>query len=118
MNVFAIVSEVLLSVILFWAVYHACILFAGVRDRRRFSAAVGELPKFSLIVPAKNGVVVIGRYLKALLDVDYPKEKMEIIARATFQGNGCFLVRSECLVIISCNFEKSFLVFLSQRLSI
>ena len=41
MNVFAVVSAVLLSVILFWAVYHACILFAGVRGRRKFSAAVG-----------------------------------------------------------------------------
>ena len=79
MNVFAYVSVVLLSVILFWAVYHACIIFAGIRGKRKFSSAVGVLPKFSLIVPAKNEAVVVGRCLKALLDVDYPKDKLEVI---------------------------------------
>ena len=88
MNVFAVVSAVLLSVILFWAVYHACILFAGVRGRRKFSAAVGAFPKFSLIVPAKNEAVVIGRCLKALLDMDYPKDKMEIVVVDGGSGDG------------------------------
>jgi cellulose synthase/poly-beta-1,6-N-acetylglucosamine synthase-like glycosyltransferase len=37
------------------------------------------LPKFSLIVPAKNEEKVIGRCLKALLDLDYPRERMEVI---------------------------------------
>jgi cellulose synthase/poly-beta-1,6-N-acetylglucosamine synthase-like glycosyltransferase len=79
MNIFAFVSVGLLSVILFWAIYHACILFAGIRGRRSFSGSVGALPKFSLIVPAKNEAVVILRCLKALLEVDYPKDKLEII---------------------------------------
>ena len=39
----------------------------------------GELPKFSLIVPVKDEAVVIGRCLNSLLDLDYPKEKVEII---------------------------------------
>ena len=39
----------------------------------------GELPKFSLIVPVKDEEAVIGRCLKSLLDLDYPKEKVEII---------------------------------------
>ena len=37
------------------------------------------LPKFSIIVPTKNEEVVIGRCLNGLLNLDYPKEKMEII---------------------------------------
>ncbi len=39
----------------------------------------GELPKFSLIVPVKDEEAVVGRCLDALLDLDYPKEKVEIL---------------------------------------
>jgi cellulose synthase/poly-beta-1,6-N-acetylglucosamine synthase-like glycosyltransferase len=79
MNVFAFVSTVLLSIILFWAIYHAWILFAGLRTKGKIVGFAREVPKFSLIVPAKNEGVVIERCLKALLNIDYPKDKMEII---------------------------------------
>ena len=38
-----------------------------------------EEPKFSIIVPTKDEEVVIGRCLNGLLDLDYPKDKLEII---------------------------------------
>jgi cellulose synthase/poly-beta-1,6-N-acetylglucosamine synthase-like glycosyltransferase len=38
-----------------------------------------ELPKFSIIVPTKNEETVIRRCLDGILNVDYPKEKMQII---------------------------------------
>jgi cellulose synthase/poly-beta-1,6-N-acetylglucosamine synthase-like glycosyltransferase len=38
-----------------------------------------KLPKFSIIVPAKNEEKVIERLLKALLDLNYPPSKKEII---------------------------------------
>ena len=37
------------------------------------------LPKFSIIVPTKNEETVIRRCLDGLLEVDYPKDKIEII---------------------------------------
>ena len=80
MNILAISSAVLLSIILFWAVYHVRILFAGIRNRQKRSYDnVSEFPKFSIIVPAKDESAVIGRCLEALLNLDYPEEKMEII---------------------------------------
>ena len=80
MNIFTFISVGLLSVILLWAVYHACILFAGLRSRRQtIDPAAGELPRFSLIVPAKNEGVVIERCLKSLLNLDYPQDKFEVI---------------------------------------
>jgi cellulose synthase/poly-beta-1,6-N-acetylglucosamine synthase-like glycosyltransferase/glycosyltransferase involved in cell wall biosynthesis len=80
MNIFAIFSACLLAVILFWAVYHVRILFAGIRGKQKRSYDnFGALPKFSIIVPAKDESAVIARCLDALLNVDYPKEKMEII---------------------------------------
>ena len=80
MNVFTLISAILLSVILLWAIYHVRILFSGIRNKQKsFYANVGELPKFSIIVPAKDEDAVIGRCLDAMLNLDYPKEKMEII---------------------------------------
>ncbi|MFB3889440.1 MAG: glycosyltransferase [Candidatus Bathyarchaeia archaeon] len=80
MNVFSIISVILLGIILFWAAYHARILFAGLRNRqKRQYKDTADLPKFSLIVPAKDEAAVIGRCLGALLKLDYPKEKMEIL---------------------------------------
>jgi cellulose synthase/poly-beta-1,6-N-acetylglucosamine synthase-like glycosyltransferase len=84
MNVFAVISAVLLAIIIFWAAYHACILFAGMRRRRDLErniilAKTSELPKFSLIVPAKDDETIVGRCLDALLNFDYPREKLEIV---------------------------------------
>ncbi len=80
MNVFTLVSIVFLSIILSWAVYNALILFAGLRNKKKYSYVnVENLPKFSLIIPAKDEGSVIGRCLDSLLNVDYPKDKLEII---------------------------------------
>lgn len=40
---------------------------------------IQEFPSFSLIVPAKNEENVVGRLLDALLTLDYPKDKIEVI---------------------------------------
>jgi cellulose synthase/poly-beta-1,6-N-acetylglucosamine synthase-like glycosyltransferase len=87
MNVFGLVSVILLAVMLFWTIYNARILLAGIRSRRNPERSspvsiVGELPKFSLIVPAKDEAAVIHRCLNGLLRINYPKEKMEIIVVA------------------------------------
>ena len=82
-----IISLILLSILLFWTVYNGSIIYVGIRSKRKTLATKHEttpvkdefLPKFSIIVPTKNEEVVIGRCLNGLLDLDYPKEKMEII---------------------------------------
>ena len=80
MILFAIFSASVLAVILFWAAYHVYILIAGVRSKsKHLYTQLSEFPKFSLIVPAKDESLVVGRCLNALLSLDYPKEKMEII---------------------------------------
>lgn len=86
-NVFAVVSFVLLTIILLWAAYHGYILFAGIRGKNagkpdHVHNSSGGLPKFSLIVPAKDEAVVVSRCLDSLLALDYPKDKMEIIVVA------------------------------------
>jgi len=52
-----------------------------------------ELPKFSIIIPAKDEEVVIGRCLKAMLDLDYPKEKLEVIV---VEGNSKDATKAVC----------------------
>jgi len=81
MIVFEIVSIILLSVLLFWTVYNGSIIYVGVRNRRKRSQIdyVKEEPTFSIIVPTKNEEAVIERCLNSLMDLDYPRDKMEII---------------------------------------
>jgi len=76
-----ITSIILLSILLFWTVYNGSIIYIGVKNRRKRPTSVyaNEEPKFSIIVPTKNEEIVIGRCLNSLLDLDYPKDKLEII---------------------------------------
>lgn len=82
MLIFDIISIVLLSILLFWSVYNGSIIFAGYKTKRKISSTnvkKDELPNFSIIVPTKNEEAVIGRCLTALMNLDYPKDKMDII---------------------------------------
>ena len=82
MIIFDIFSIVLLAVLLFWAVYNGSIIYVGIKSKHKRSPSDDkneEFPKFSIIVPTKDEEAVIGRCLNGLMDVDYPKDKMEII---------------------------------------
>ena len=79
-----IISITLLAILLFWSVYNGSIIFLGVRDKRKqlhvsTSNKIIDLPKFSIIVPTKNEDAVIRRCLDGILNMNYPKEKMQII---------------------------------------
>ncbi len=84
-----IISIVLLAVLLFWSVYNGSIIYIGIRNKRRVQAAAlvsaesknasGETPKFSLIVPTKNEETVIRRCLDGILNLDYPKDKIQVV---------------------------------------
>jgi cellulose synthase/poly-beta-1,6-N-acetylglucosamine synthase-like glycosyltransferase len=82
--VFDIISIILLAVLLFWTIYNGSIIYIGIRSKRKqLSMSTAnkstELPKFSIIVPTKNEETVIRRCLDGILNIDYPKEKMQII---------------------------------------
>lgn len=88
MNLVYIVAACVLSVLYAWTLYNIPILAVGVRHMRRRSGRKGErtlrlpaeeLPVVSVIVPVKDEERVVGRLLRALLRLDYPLEKMEII---------------------------------------
>ncbi|MFQ6065148.1 MAG: glycosyltransferase, partial [Candidatus Bathyarchaeia archaeon] len=77
-----LVSVTSLVAILSWTIYQFPIVLAGIRHKSGgvFNPIDDEkVPKISLIVPAKDEEAVIARCLDALLDMDYPKTKMEII---------------------------------------
>ncbi|MFQ5758503.1 MAG: glycosyltransferase [Candidatus Bathyarchaeia archaeon] len=92
------ISLALLILILLWTIYHIPIMLAGVRGHGHKSEDIsvhgGRLPKFSLIVPAKNEENVIARCLKALLSLDYPRAKMEIIV---VEGGSTDATKDVCL---------------------
>ena len=91
-----VISFILLSILLFWTVYNGSIIYVGVRSRRKLAVAYvenTEVPKFSIIVPTKDEELVISRCLTGLLDLDYPKDKMEIIV---VDGNSTDETRNIC----------------------
>ena len=70
----------MLSLLLFWAIYNAFLLFVGISEKHEHhTESICELPKISLIVPVKNEGAVMRRCLDSLLSIDYPKDMMEII---------------------------------------
>jgi len=77
-----------LSFLFFWVFYSTLILAVGVKHfRRSTNKRCGELsridlerlPTFSIIVPVKDEEKVVGRLLDALLKLDYPPEKLEVV---------------------------------------
>jgi cellulose synthase/poly-beta-1,6-N-acetylglucosamine synthase-like glycosyltransferase len=78
-----IISIVLLAILLFWTLYNGSIIYVGIKKKRKQTAFLSdksdELPKISLIVPTKNEETVIRRCLNGIMNVDYPKDKMQII---------------------------------------
>jgi cellulose synthase/poly-beta-1,6-N-acetylglucosamine synthase-like glycosyltransferase len=53
--------------------------FRAERQRHRLEQAAGELPAVSLMIPAHNEGIVIAQTLEALLRLDYPEDKLEIL---------------------------------------
>lgn len=84
MIVFDIISITLLAALLFWTVYNGSIIYVGIRNKRKQLSMssdnkITEFPKFSIIVPTKNEETVIRRCLDGILNIDYPKDKIQII---------------------------------------
>jgi len=50
-----------------------------IQKYRKKSVLGKKLPTVSIIVPVKNEAIVIGRLLEALLSLNYPHQKMEVI---------------------------------------
>ena len=103
MIIFDIFSIILLAILLFWTAYNGSIIFAGIRSKHKqitFDYKNDELPKFSIIVPTKNEETVIRRCLGGLLDIDYPKDKMEIIV---VDGNSTDSTVKICLEFTETN---------------
>jgi cellulose synthase/poly-beta-1,6-N-acetylglucosamine synthase-like glycosyltransferase len=79
-------GSILILVFFAWNLYSVPVLAVGFKNliRKKEKAIQSErkgfdFPFVSVIVPAKNEERVIGRLLKTLLNLDYPKSKMEIL---------------------------------------
>jgi len=78
---------VLLLIFNVWSLYNIPVIVVGVKrllevgrkGSRKLSVNKNALPSVSIIVPVKNEEKVVGRLLKALLRLDYPSSKREII---------------------------------------
>lgn len=75
-----------LSVIWMMLLYHMFLMQGGYFHYLRYRRFIPEweknqrpLPKVSILIPAHNEEVVIERTIKAMLRLDYPKDKLEIV---------------------------------------
>jgi cellulose synthase/poly-beta-1,6-N-acetylglucosamine synthase-like glycosyltransferase len=85
-NLIYIVFICALLLVYAWSLYNLPILATGVKYLRNSKKKIEKkclketnLPTFSIVVPVKNEEKVIGRLLNALLKLDYPIDKKEII---------------------------------------
>src|SRR6185295_4978560 len=72
--------------------------WGGYAYRRRFEkgqragdaapAADAELPGVSALIPARNEALVIEKTVRALLAMDYPKDKFEVIVISDHSDDG------------------------------
>lgn len=87
MNPLYLIAAIILSFLQLWTVYNLPILAVGIKHRNRSDQNKKKvsrpdkkaLPTFSIIVPMKNEEKVADRSLKALLNLNYPSQKREII---------------------------------------
>jgi len=89
MNLLSLISLFMFCVLYAWTLYNMPILAIGLKhllrklqkkeNNKSKSSSKANLPFVSIIVPVKDEERVIGRLLDALLRLDYPKEKSEII---------------------------------------
>ena len=87
MNLAYMIFTCILFFLYIWVLYNVPILAVGVihlrrtnrKERKAPRLGEGKLPTFSIVVPVKDEERVVGRLLKALLKLNYPRQKMEII---------------------------------------
>ena len=87
LNPIYLIFTCILSVLYIWTLYSVPIVVVGAKHLRRACQSLrkaprlkeDKLPTVSIIVPVKNEERVVGRLLNALLSLDYPPEKKEII---------------------------------------
>lgn len=77
-----------LALFLLWFMlfYHVFLMLGGYleylkhdKDVEKFSENEGEMPTVSILIPAHNEQVVIENTLQAMINLDYPKDKLEVI---------------------------------------
>lgn len=83
-----VISIILLTVLLIWSAYNGSIIYIGIKQKRqqaKQSRIDQEQPpgstglSYSIIVPTKNEASVIRRCLDGILNIDYPKDKLQVI---------------------------------------
>jgi len=87
MNPLYLIFTLILSIIYVWTLYNVPVTIAGVRrllqtrqkEGKATSLSSEKLHTVSVLVPVKNEEKVVGRLLRALLNLDYPSQKVEII---------------------------------------
>ena len=87
LNPLYLIFILILLIIYVWTLYNVPVTLAGVRhllrasrkERKVNSPSSEELPTISVLVPVKNEEKVVDRLLTALLNLEYPSQKVEII---------------------------------------
>jgi cellulose synthase/poly-beta-1,6-N-acetylglucosamine synthase-like glycosyltransferase len=97
------VTVVVLGGLFIWTLYNLPILAKGLRETLHAEGHIEKnksFPKFSILVAAKNEELVLGRLLSRLVDLDYPRERFEVLV--VEDGSGDQTAK------IGCGYEAKF----------
>jgi len=82
-NFYEIIIALLLILMYSYTLYNIPIIIIGLKNRIKRKKSLNpenfNLPRFSIIVPTKDEEKVISRAIESLLNLNYPKDKKEII---------------------------------------
>ena len=85
MEPLTIITGVVLGALYVWTLYNLPILVRGMRGPLQTDTPhttdgkIGYLPKFSILVAAKDEENVLGRLLARLVELDYPRDRYEVL---------------------------------------
>ena len=65
---------------LYLSIFWLSLLYTEEKKLKDKPKATNYFPKISVVVPAHNQENIIGKVLRSILKLDYPKNKLEVIA--------------------------------------
>lgn len=109
MDLVSVFTIILIAVVYSWAIYNIPLLVVGVRKFRREKregvragkrGCSGEhlqkdLPSFSVLIPARNEEKVLPRLFRAVLNQNYPREKLDVIVVEDGSSDGTVKICKE-----------------------
>ena len=74
-----IIENFIFYFLIYFSLFVSVFFLLSLFEKRKIKSKIKRFPKVSILIPAHNEEKNIGRTIKSLLNLNYPKNKIEII---------------------------------------